>query len=173
MGATSKQIAFANRIVEGMNPAEAYRAAYSCARMSPASVRREAYRLMRNPNVAPLIEQGRREAAENAVWSRGMALERLQAVNNTAYASIERNGLTEPCVLKAFMDSADRLNKMTAAGGEQVGAPVFYFDAARDGAEGDPLAVPDAIALPGGHVIELGVTPAPIPSERKRNDDGI
>ena len=50
---------------------------------------------------------------------------------------------------------------------------MVYFDAARDGAEGDPLAVPDAIELPGGHVIELGVTPAPIPGERKRNDDGI
>lgn len=167
MGATSKQIAFANCIVEGMNPAEAYRAAYSCARMSPASVRREAYRLMRNPNVAPLIEQGRREAAESAVWSRGMALERLQAVNNAAYASIERNGLTEPCVLKAFMDSADRLTKMTAADSEPAaGAPRFYFDPGRGDAEGNPLAAPDAVVFPDGHAVLIGVSPEKIDSER-------
>ena len=75
---TPKQLEFANAIVSGAAPSEAYRQAYRADGMSSASVAREAQRLLSNPVIAPIVEEGRREAAEAAKWSLIKALERLQ-----------------------------------------------------------------------------------------------
>lgn len=59
---TPKQLEFANAIVSGAAPSEAYRQAYRADGMSSASVAREAQRLLSNPVIAPIVEEGRREA---------------------------------------------------------------------------------------------------------------
>ena len=91
-GATPKQIAFANAVVSGASPSEAYRAAYNCAGMSAASVSREANRRLSHPTIAPIIEKGEREAARSAVWSRETAIKRLQSVNAAFLCPDDGNG---------------------------------------------------------------------------------
>lgn len=87
---TPKQLEFANAIVSGAAPSEAYRQAYRADGMSSASVAREAQRLLSNPVIAPIVEEGRREAAEAAKWSLRKSLERLQAVNDRVLRGIAR-----------------------------------------------------------------------------------
>ena len=52
---TPKQHLFACEIVLGKSQADAYRAAYDTLRMNDNSIRREASRLMDNPNVATTV----------------------------------------------------------------------------------------------------------------------
>lgn len=127
MGPTSKQLAFADAIVSGANPSEAYRAAYSCGRMSASSVAREAQRLMSNPKIAPIIDKGRRAAARRAAWSRETAIERLEAVNAVSYSRMmetgPQNGFQRADSM-AFFGSLDRLRAMTEGCDAGGGAPV-------------------------------------------------
>lgn len=110
---TPKQERFANAIIAGANPSEAYRAAYNCENMSSASVATEAKKLLQNAHIAPVIEKARTEAAENAKWSCEMACERLYAVNTYAYSEIQKTGLkTAHNASRAFFASLDRLNKL-------------------------------------------------------------
>lgn len=106
------QRAFALCMVRGMNPSDAYReAGYSC-NMSAASIKREAYKLSHNPNIAPIIESGVASATEKAVWTRKKAIERLCNVNSMAYAEILGEGLKSRVSVNAFFDSLDRLNDL-------------------------------------------------------------
>ena len=58
---TSKQLAFCRYVTSGNSLSEAYRKSYNASKMKPATVRREAHRLMRNPNVATTVEKLERE----------------------------------------------------------------------------------------------------------------
>lgn len=109
---TPKQEAFARGIISGLNPSEAYRAAGYTAKNS-ATVATEAQRLMNNPHIAPIIEQGRQEAMTKAVWSRTIALERVQAVNDALYKKITDEGEMSRDTLRAFLDSAAMLNDLS------------------------------------------------------------
>lgn len=129
MGLTPKQRKFADGIVGGLNPSEAYRAAYDCSRMRPATVATEAQRLMVNPNVAPIIERGFEAAAKSAVWSRETALRRLEAVNLDTYRRITETGresALDRAASDAFFKSLDRLEAM--AGGGDARGPVVVDD---------------------------------------------
>ena len=112
MGATPKQRAFARAIVEGMNPSEAYIEAYGAVGSKPETVAVEAQRLMKNPNVSPIIERGREEAARAASWSLATALERLSEANQTAFEAMREQGPTKE-VMGAFFGSLDRLNRLS------------------------------------------------------------
>lgn len=109
---TPKQEAFARHIVEGMNPSEAYIAAGYKAGNS-ATVATEAQRLLNNPHIAPIIEAGRQAAMSSAVWSRTIALERVQAVNDALYKKITDEGEMSRDTLRAFLDSAAMLNDLS------------------------------------------------------------
>ena len=67
---SSKQHQFARKVVLGKNHADAYRAAYNTLRMNDNSIRREASRLMDNPNVATTVAQLQREADVAVVQER-------------------------------------------------------------------------------------------------------
>ena len=110
-----KQQAFADAIVAGMNPSEAYRAAgYSCARMSPASIAVEAQRKLKHPQISLIVEEGRKAAAEAARWTLALATERMRIVNDKAIEEIEQLGFVKKSpAYRAVMDSADRLNRYT------------------------------------------------------------
>lgn len=107
---TPKQLEFANAIVSGAAPSEAYRQAYRADGMSSASVAREAQRLLSNPVIAPIVEEGRREAAEAAKWSLRKSLERLQAVNDRCYEELLEG--MDGTALRGFTDTLDRLNEL-------------------------------------------------------------
>lgn len=65
---TAKQQKFANNIIAGLDPSEAYRAAgYKCDKLSPKAISVEAQRVKKNPSVALAIERGQQKATERAV----------------------------------------------------------------------------------------------------------
>lgn len=125
---TPKQQAFANAIVEGMNPSEAYRAAGYSNRMSAHAVTVEAQRLLKHPVISRAIESGKEEAARKAAWSRETALERLQDVNGIAYGAIKEKGRIQRDTANAFFGSLDRLNDMTDVSNAKQEAPRIVID---------------------------------------------
>lgn len=110
---TPKQEAFARNVVEGMNPLEAYKAAgYKADGQTGAT---EAQRLMKHPDIAPMIEEGKREAMSRASWNRREAMERMRAVNDAALSCIG-GGDMGANVLRAFFDSAAALDRLADIG---------------------------------------------------------
>ena len=67
---TPKQHLFAREIVLGKSQADAYRAAYDTLRMNDNSIRREASRLMDNPNVATTVVELQQKADAAVVQER-------------------------------------------------------------------------------------------------------
>ena len=67
---TPKQHQFAREIVLGKSQADAYRSAYNTARMNDNSIRREASRLMDNPNVATTVVELQQKADAAVVQER-------------------------------------------------------------------------------------------------------
>ena len=81
---TSKQSAFCRHVTSGNSLSEAYRKSYNASKMKPATVRREAHRLMRNPNVATTVERLERKAevvlVEKTIADRKEVLETLTRI---------------------------------------------------------------------------------------------
>ena len=67
---TPKQHQFAREVVLGKSQADAYRAAYDTRRMNDNSIRREASRLMDNPNVATTVVELQQKADAAVVQER-------------------------------------------------------------------------------------------------------
>ena len=67
---TPKQHLFAREIVLGKSQADAYRAAYDTLRMNDNSIRREASRLMDNPNVTTTVAELQQKADAAVVQER-------------------------------------------------------------------------------------------------------
>ena len=67
---TTKQRTFVREYISGKSQAEAYRAAYRTANMRDTSVRREASRLMTNPNITTTIKSLEAEADAVALSKR-------------------------------------------------------------------------------------------------------
>ena len=67
---TPKQHQFGREIVLGKSQADAYRAAYDTLRMNDNSIRREASRLMDNPNVATTVVELQQKADAAVVQER-------------------------------------------------------------------------------------------------------
>lgn len=110
-GLTPKQHKFAAGIVAGLNPSEAYRAAGYAAK-NPDTVAHEAQRLLNNPHISLIVEQGKKEAMTKAIWTRRRAMEQLRAINDQLFREItERRDLSSP-TLRAYFDSCDRLNAL-------------------------------------------------------------
>ena len=81
---TSKQSAFCRHVTSGNSLSEAYRKSYNASKMKPATVRREAHRLMNNPNVATTVERLESEAevvmVEKTIADRKEVLETLTQI---------------------------------------------------------------------------------------------
>jgi len=67
---TPKQHQFAREVVHGKSQADAYRSAYNTAGMNDNSIRREASRLMDNPNVATTVVKLQQDADRAVVQER-------------------------------------------------------------------------------------------------------
>lgn len=111
MELTPKQTKFVAEVVSGATLSAAYRSAYDAEGMSDGAVRVEACRLARNPSIALMIDEGRRAALDDAIWSRQRAIARLVAVNDASLAVIEAGDLKAP-VLSAFLGTWDRLCRL-------------------------------------------------------------
>lgn len=110
--ATPKQRKFAELVISGASLTDAYRAAYDAKSSSPETVATEAARLIRNPHVAPIIAEGRRQAMESAVCTRMTLLGRLEAVNRAAFEQLTAEGESmSQAALRAFMETSKELRE--------------------------------------------------------------
>ena len=99
---TPKQETFAQKIIEGMSQADAYRSAYSCARMSDKTIWENASRLMADSKVKARVQELRDRIAAESVMS---AQERLEWLTRL----VQDEEQITPDKLKAI----DIMNKMT------------------------------------------------------------
>ena len=75
---TTKEISFAAKIIEGLEPSAAYRASkYKSDVMSPESIKANAQKLLRKPHIVLTVDQGKRTQINQAILTRGEALEIL------------------------------------------------------------------------------------------------
>ena len=109
---TAKQQRFAELIVQGCSVADAMRGAgYQYKR--PEDVANEGYRLLRHPDIAPMIQEARARAMEGAVVTRRVLIDRLEQVNKTAFERLTSEGaeVFDHTAFKAFTETYDRLLK--------------------------------------------------------------
>lgn len=117
---TPKQEKFAQGIIEGMSQADAYRSAYSCARMSDKTIWENASRLMSDSKVKARVQELRDRIATDSVMSAQDRLEYLTRV----VKGIETETVTQivdgepieievPIAVKTRLNAVDLMNKMT------------------------------------------------------------
>lgn len=98
---TPNQEVFAQKIIEGMSQADAYRSAYNCSRMSDKTIWEKASRLMADNKVRARVQELRDKVALSSVMSAQERLEWLTGIIKDAEERTENK-------LKA----ADIMNKM-------------------------------------------------------------
>lgn len=79
---TANQEAFVKNVIEGMNQADAYRAAYPNNKMSDKTIWEAASRLMKNDKVLARLSELRNELAKPTIMSAQRRLEWLTEVIN-------------------------------------------------------------------------------------------
>lgn len=98
---TPKQEVFAQKIVEGMSQADAYRSAYSCSRTSDKTIWENASRLMADSKVKARVQELRDQIALDSIMS---AQERLKWLTGVIKDKEERT--------ENKLKAADIMNKM-------------------------------------------------------------
>ena len=113
---SGKQKAFADCIISGAPPVTAYlEAGYS--RMSEAAMAAEASKLIRHPKISQAIRIGREQVTQKVIdataYSRAVAIERLELVNEKAYEQLRGDKFISRDAMNAFFQSLDRLEELT------------------------------------------------------------
>lgn len=98
---TPKQEKFVQGIIEGLSQADAYRAAYSCKRMTDKTVYETASKLMADPKIAARVQELRDKIASKSIMTAQQRLEWLTSVINSP---VETTG--------DKLRAADIMNKM-------------------------------------------------------------
>ncbi len=110
---TAKQELFAQKIVEGMTQADAYRSAYSAKRMTDKTIHENASRLANDSKVKARIEELREQLAKVSIMT---AQERLEWLTGIIKSEAE----TTTDKLRA----SDQMNKMQGEYVQKVEAEV-------------------------------------------------
>jgi phage terminase small subunit len=110
---TAKQELFVQKVLEGMSQADAYRSAYSCARMSDKTIWENASRLMADSKVTARLTELRNELAKPSIMSAQERLEWLTKLINS-----EEESTTDK------LRAADIMNKMQGEYVQKVEAEV-------------------------------------------------
>lgn len=116
---TPKQEKFVQGIIEGMSQADAYRSAYSCARMSDKTIWENASRLMADSKVKARVQELRDRIATDSIMSaqerleyltrvvKGIEVEKVTQIVDGAPIEIE-----VPVAVKTRLSAIDLMNKM-------------------------------------------------------------
>lgn len=108
---TAKQSRFVELVVMGCSPSDAYRGAFD-TKAKPETIAVEAWRLLhRNPKIAQMVEDAKREAMTDAITTRATLLERMEQVNRRAFERLtaEDAERMDGAALTAFMKTYDVL----------------------------------------------------------------
>ena len=90
MSLTPKQEKFAQEVASGKSQADAYRAAFDCARSKPETVRRKASELMAHGNVSAMVEKLKEQLAEKSLWKREDSVNVLAEIAKAAEKDADR-----------------------------------------------------------------------------------
>lgn len=90
MSLTPKQEKFAQEVASGKSQADAYRAAFDCARSKPETVRRKASELMAHGNVSAMVEKLKEQLAEKSLWKREDSVNVLAKIAKAAEKDADR-----------------------------------------------------------------------------------
>ena len=90
MSLTPKQEKFAQEVASGKSQADAYRAAFDCAKSKPETVQANASRLMANSTVAARVEKLKAELAEKSLWKREDSVNVLAEIAKAAEKDADR-----------------------------------------------------------------------------------
>lgn len=98
---TAKQEQFVQGIITGLSQADAYRAAYSCKKMSDKTIWENASRLMADTKVAARVSELRNEIAKSSIMTAQERLEWLTGLINN-----------DECDINSKLKAVDIMNKM-------------------------------------------------------------
>ena len=90
MSLTPKQEKFAQEVASGKSQADAYRAAFNCAKSNPETVQANASRLMANSTVAARVEKLKAELAEKSLLKREYSVNVLAEIAKAAEKDADR-----------------------------------------------------------------------------------
>jgi phage terminase small subunit len=101
---TPKRELFAQKIVEGMSQADAYRSAYSCEKMSDKTIWENASRLMADSKVLARVQELRDKIADESIMTAQERLKWLTGLINN-----------DNVMLSDKLKASDQMNKMQGA----------------------------------------------------------
>jgi len=87
MSLTTKQEKFAQEVASGKSQADAYRAAFDCARSKPETVIKRASELMTNRDIAGRVDELKAQLSEKSLWKREDSVRILADIATDADAS--------------------------------------------------------------------------------------
>lgn len=109
---TPKQEKFCQLIFEGKTQTEAYRGAYACENMKPATCNSKAYELMQNGQITARIAELRAKLTEKTLWNFEQAAKVLLEVVYRGKTGDSKKKSEEPASDSDRLKSVDMLNKM-------------------------------------------------------------
>lgn len=87
MSLTPKQEKFAQEVASGKSQADAYRAAFDCAKSKPESIWSKASELMANDKVSSRVAELKAQLSEKALWTREDSVRILSEIAKDEEAS--------------------------------------------------------------------------------------
>lgn len=90
MSLTPKQEKFAQEVASGKSQADAYRAAFNCAKSKPNTIIQSASRLMADRNISARVEELKAKLSEKALWTREESVNVLAQIAKAAEKDADR-----------------------------------------------------------------------------------
>jgi len=114
---TPKQEKFAQCIADGMNQADAYRAAYDAEKMKPESIYSKASELMADGKVAARVKELKEQLSSKALWTRADSVRALQNAISIAENKDNAAGLVAAIKELNAMHGFNEPSKLELTGG--------------------------------------------------------
>jgi hypothetical protein len=114
---TPKQEKFAQCIADGMNQADAYRAAYDAEKMKPESIYSKASELMADGKVASRVQELKDQLSSKALWTRADSVRALQNAISIAENKDNAAGLVAAIKELNAMHGFNEPSKLDITGG--------------------------------------------------------
>jgi phage terminase small subunit len=116
---TPKQEKFAQCIADGMNQADAYRAAYDASNMKDSSIYVNASKLLSDTKVAQRVKELKEQLSSKALWTRADSVRALQNAISIAENKDNAAGLVAAIKELNAMHGFNEPSKLELTGGMQ------------------------------------------------------
>ena len=103
---TARQEAFCQGIADGMGQADAYRAAYNCAKWKDAVIYSKASVLMKHGKVVERVRELRSAIEEKQLWSREMSVKALVEAYKEGSGSVKVAAVRELNAMHGYNEPA-------------------------------------------------------------------